>query len=118
MSELKIYKAVVGGLNLDEDSGESDYGDYTDVVLKTDYDQLEKELQTEREKVDSLPNAIRVLVKDLTENEGYRMSWQANIAMAFKDESLRNAPDAPIHDIANNAAINFLKLLCMKEMES
>lgn len=60
-------------------------------------------------------NAIRELTSALKEDEGYWMSWQANIAMAFVDEYRRNPKKyknyKDIHGIANQAAINFLKLL-------
>ena len=60
-------------------------------------------------------NAIRELTSALKEDEGYWMSWQANIAMAFYDEYCRcdkkYKNHADIHGIANQAAINFLKLL-------
>lgn len=54
-------------------------------------------------------------LKDSLEDEGYYLAWQANIAMAFKDEydrsdkRYKNRQD--IHDIANTAAKNFLTLL-------
>lgn len=46
----------------------------------------------------------------------YYYTWQANIAMAFYDEYRREMGDSPkmnvfIHEIANNAAKNFLNLL-------
>jgi hypothetical protein len=62
-----------------------------------------------------LQKAIDVLQKALKEDEGYRYSWQANIAMAFKDEHSRQkgrTSRAKVHVIANNAADYFLKLLC------
>jgi hypothetical protein len=33
-----------------------------------------------------LSNCIDALCKTLVKDEGYRLSWKANIAMAFKDE--------------------------------
>ncbi len=71
-------------------------------------------------------DAVRVLTEALVKDPGYRMSWQANIAMAFKDlydseeypkpygDHDPNADLAPdyIHKIANTAADNFLNLLC------
>ncbi len=60
--------------------------------------------------------AVKQLVKALKEDEGYKYSWQANIAMAFKDEYARTVssgkPIIGVHEIANTAAINFLNLLC------
>lgn len=66
-----------------------------------------------------IPNAIKALTKALAEDtsEGsYYYTWQANIAMAFYDEYRREMGDSPkmnvfIHEIANNAAKNFLNLL-------
>lgn len=57
------------------------------------------------------------LIKELKEDPEYRRTWKDNIAMAFKDEYCRtNLWFAPtrneIHEIANNAAENFLNLLC------
>ena len=66
-----------------------------------------------------LKKAIKVLVKNLKDDSGYRYSWQANIAMAFKDEyenymmefgEVANQED--LHAVANNAANRFLDLLC------
>jgi len=70
-----------------------------------------------------LENAVAVLCKELDSDESYYISWKANIAMAFKDEFHRkagkpvemvfvNADD--VHEIANQAADNFLKLLIEK----
>lgn len=57
---------------------------------------------------------IDVLRKAL-KDPGYYYSWQANIAMAFKDEYSRNKKKyknrQDIHEIANNAAKNFLNIL-------
>lgn len=67
-----------------------------------------------------LPNAIKVLKNKLSvdQSEGsYYYSWQANIAMSFKDEYERFNPNMSdgnkeiLHIIANNAAKNFLNLL-------
>lgn len=55
--------------------------------------------------------AVRVLIAALNEDPGYHIAWQANIAMAFKDEVARN-PGASLHDQANAAATNFLAMLC------
>lgn len=64
--------------------------------------------------------AIDVLIAALKEDKSegsYYYSWQANIAMAFKDEfdSKVNEYSGPeIHEIANQAAKNFLDMLCRK----
>jgi hypothetical protein len=65
-----------------------------------------------------LKDAIQVLVEALKTDEGYRISWQANIAMAFKDEYYRQSSQQSehqfedVHELANTAADNFLKILC------
>lgn len=63
---------------------------------------------------------ITELVKLLKKDKAYRLSWSANIAMAYKDnyhwykqktgKKVMNSGDR--HIIANNAAEYFLKLLC------
>ena len=65
-------------------------------------------------------DAIKHLTTQLKKDEGYRLSWQANIAMAFKDnwgwyekktgKRYMNRKDK--HIIANDAANYFLDLLC------
>lgn len=73
-----------------------------------------------------LKNAVDTLCNALSEDKSegsYYYSWQANIAMAFKDEFDRYAKDKEIEgsaqnfnvrEIANNAAKNFLDLLIHK----
>ncbi len=56
-----------------------------------------------------------VLRQALNTDEGYRFSWQSNIAMAFFDEVKRSnvkISTSKLREVGNNAAINFLKLLC------
>lgn len=63
-------------------------------------------------------DAIQILVEALKTDESCRIGWQANIAMAFKDEfyrinpELKNTSSYELHLIANKAADNFLDLLC------
>jgi|TARA_R110000782_G_scaffold232667_2_gene318865 hypothetical protein len=65
-----------------------------------------------------LKDAMKVLIKELITDESYRISWQANIAMAFKDEFYRTNPDFKdtseyeLHIIANKSADSFLNSLC------
>lgn len=70
-------------------------------------------------------SAIRHRITPLLEalkDEGYRISWQSNIAMAFVDEVARyrrennktNLSRGVVHDIANKAAENFLTALEVK----
>lgn len=63
--------------------------------------------------------AMKKLTSALIADKDYYYSWQANIAMAFKDEWQRASdsgglPCTPehIHNIANDAAKYFLDLLC------
>lgn len=75
----------------------------------------------------NIKETINILTKALKKDEDYRRSWQANIAMCFKDECYRSFKeslyteykDAPgeIHKIANKASINFLNLLCKNGAE-
>lgn len=73
---------------------------------------------------DELSVALSTLCKYLREDKDYFYSWQANIAVAFQDEYQRQYEDAngkildaekditpPIHEVANEAAKNFLNLL-------
>lgn len=62
--------------------------------------------------------AVRTLTERLQVDEGLRLGYQANIAMAFKDEYKRkrveksDINDSDIHEIANKAADNFLEKWC------
>lgn len=71
-----------------------------------------------------LKQAVEALCKALAEDKAegsYYYAWQANIAMAFKDEYDQSAnldelyphqkSHINIHEIANNAAKNFLDML-------
>lgn len=53
--------------------------------------------------------AVQILIKKLKEDEDYRQTWIANIAMAFKD---CYDEDKTFHEIANKAADSFLNNLC------
>jgi len=67
-----------------------------------------------------LEEAISKITTELKNDAGYRESWKANIAMAYKDcetwykqrtgKKRLNREDK--HIIANEAAEHFLKLLC------
>lgn len=53
--------------------------------------------------------AVETLRTALLEDDGYYYSWQANIAMAFKDECFRQGLEhEKLHEIANQAAKDFL----------
>ncbi len=69
----------------------------------------------------TIPEAIKTLTKALRDDPGYRIGWQANIAMAFQDEYNRvkdEMPKVSIHAISNAAAQNFIELLCMDSVKS
>jgi hypothetical protein len=73
----------------------------------------------------SIEKEMKVVTDMIQSDQGYRYGWQANIAMAFKDEWQRAAdngglPCTPeqIHEIANKAADNFLNLLCYRPKDN
>lgn len=82
---------------------------------------LLKLLLKEEESVEVV-EAIKVVIEALQKDEGYYISWKANIAMAFQDEVNRVIKEHGVellgeldfHNISNNAADNFLKLLINK----
>jgi len=55
-----------------------------------------------------LKKAIDILVKHLSEDDGYFYSWQANIAVNFQDYFKSKET---LHEDSNNAAKNFLNTL-------
>ena len=65
--------------------------------------------------VSELEVAVATLSKALRNDKDLFYCYQANIAMAFKDEYHRKRKNymnnKDIHDVANDAAKNFLKLL-------
>lgn len=67
--------------------------------------------------------AVKQLVKALKEDEDYRDSWVANIAMAIKDQHTEvewqfydSSMTTDLHDMAMNSANYFLDILC-RDME-
>lgn len=64
--------------------------------------------------------AVKILTSKLKKDKGLRVSYKANIAMAFKDTYAQHKKKKgkpvtsaqEIHDVANEAAEYFLKLLC------
>ena len=74
------------------------------------------------QKTSEIAKAMKVITEALRTDEGYRIGWQANIAMAFQDEFNRTieqdksindkTSSIPIHAISNKAAVYFLSLLC------
>jgi len=67
-----------------------------------------------------LEKAVKTLCKELRKDPDYFRSYQANIAMQFKDEYSRKRKNKKylnnddIHEIANDAATSFLNLLIKK----
>lgn len=71
-----------------------------------------------------ISRAVGILIDELLKDKSegsYYYSWQANIAMAFKDEweNWKKIPphmdnEKFLHEIANQAAKNFLDTLCQK----
>lgn len=70
-----------------------------------------------------IPDNLKVIIEALRADKtpgSYYHSWQANIAMAFKDEWDRQSKKKDyarlntmdVHEVANTAAKNFLDLLC------
>ena len=67
----------------------------------------------------NIKRAIKILTKKLVKDQDYFYGFQSNIAMAFVDEFNRSnkkyKSKDDIHQIANQAAINFLNQLCYDE---
>ena len=66
-----------------------------------------------------LSNAINRICKEIKNDEGYRLGWEANIAMAFKDQfnfSGHKHNKRVVHEVANKAAAAFLDQLIGKDM--
>jgi hypothetical protein len=68
-----------------------------------------------------MTETIRKLVTELENDEEYRFSWKANIAMAFVDayshEQFLPGEPVDIHKVANAAADYFLNNLCRNSGE-
>ena len=68
-------------------------------------------------------NLIADLVKALKSDREYRRSWEANIAMGFKDcyykyqrfNGKKYLSHFDIHGISNKAASDFIDALCRKK---
>lgn len=69
----------------------------------------------------NIEEAIKVLTHELVNDEEYRRSWSANIAMSFYDVVKLNnnyAIDREwLHKHANMGAELFLEILCRKETQ-
>lgn len=94
------------------------------TVLRTDYNW--KQMLEDAQELDSL-NAVHLLKDQLINDESYFISWQANLAMAFKDNAAwfkkshtgkRNTSNTDIHRIANRAADYFIEQLTGVKIEN
>ena len=64
-------------------------------------------------------DAINHLIEELKKDKGYRISWEANIAMAFKDQfhfSGHKHDPKIVHEVASKAAAAFIDQLIGKDM--
>ena len=89
-------------------------------------DNIEKDRDAFEKDAGKWPSVAKAIERITTEMSldkspgSYYYSWQANIAMAFVDECHRLDPVTKkwdkevLHRVANNAAKNFLDLLCAK----
>ena len=55
--------------------------------------------------------AMQIVTKTLKEDEGYRISWEANISMAYQDVADKYNGSELDSVVANEAASNFINLL-------
>ncbi len=65
--------------------------------------------------MNGIKKEMNVLRKTLRKDADYYLGWQSNIAMSFFDEAKRKkvkVSSATLHEVCNNAAKNFLNLLC------
>ena len=87
-------------------------------------DNMEKDRNAFEKQAGEWPSVAKAVERIITEMNqdkspgSYYYSWQANIAMAFKDEWNRwEKPECYVHEVANNSAANFLELLCSKQSQ-
>jgi hypothetical protein len=88
---------------------------------KENFSKLEKDVELVAMESE-LSKAMKIVTAAIKNDPSYRITWQANIAMAFKDEystitaehgiDVDDVETNMIHDIANKAADKFLKILC------
>ncbi len=67
----------------------------------------------------NLGDAINRICEEIKNDEGYRIGWEANIAMAFIDAfdfSGHKHDNKVVHEVANKAAAAFLDQLIGKDM--
>jgi hypothetical protein len=75
---------------------------------------FDEQIVVERNIMESdIAKSMDVLVSALNNDESYRYSWQANIAVAFQDACRSEGIAFPqLHAVSNEAAKNFLNILC------
>lgn len=88
--------------------------------MERDRDAFEKQAAEWPSVAKAVERITSAMLEDKSEGS-YYYSWQANIAMAFQDEWNRHdenkyCKSEHLHMVANNAAKNFLDLLCAKPM--
>lgn len=67
----------------------------------------------------NLSDAINMICEEIKNDKDYRISWEANIAMAFKDQfnfSGHKHDAKVVHEVANKAAAAFLDQLIGKDI--
>lgn len=64
----------------------------------------------------NIQEAMKIVITEIANDPSYRVTWEANIAMAFKDQVMRETdfydPEW-LHNVSNKAANNFLDILVM-----
>lgn len=69
----------------------------------------------EKNENDLVKTSVSILTAALIQDKGFRLSWQANIAMAFYDEAKNGAcVSVPLCNVAAN---RFLSQLCQTKFE-
>lgn len=64
-----------------------------------------------------VPEALAILKEAMEKDESYFISWQANLAMCFKDGFANNINKKTLHEIANDAAVEFINRLLKSNFE-
>lgn len=105
----------------DYNENQPDVDSLADADHSQDTDQSEPKLsKKQKKKQKKLIKAIKIFLKHLKKDDDYRRAWTDNIAMSFKDNfawfmdkksGLVEVDDNDIHDIANDAAKNFINNL-------
>jgi len=77
----------------------------------SEVDAVDRDLDSERVELEDqteLQKAMKVLVRNVKNDYGYRESWKANIAVCMQDAY---STDKTVHEISNEGADNFLNNL-------